>query len=202
MTHLNPVKGTPDDPTGPRLGQLPHRPPSRPSRSGARGGEAAAEERDLAGSSRRWAGQLGHGQVRPDLIAHPRYPNREVRCWWLGLPFAPQDLPNLNHRQHWSVKARLNRQWREAVHVLCRAGHIPPLPRVLVCLYYTPAVARRRDPDNLVAALKPAVDGLVDAKVVPDDTAEYVTRDMPIILPPMRLGPDAARLALYLEELP
>jgi Holliday junction resolvase RusA-like endonuclease len=38
---------------------------------------------------------------------------------------------------------------------------------------------RGRDIDNLIGALKSTYDGLVDAGIVPDDTPEYMVRDMP-----------------------
>lgn len=40
---------------------------------------------------------------------------------------------------------------------------------------------RGRDVDNLIASLKSTYDGLVDAGVVPDDTPEFMVRDMPEI---------------------
>ena len=41
----------------------------------------------------------------------------------------------------------------------------------------------RRDQDNLVPTLKPCIDGLVDAGVIPDDTPEYVSWRVVIDLP-------------------
>jgi crossover junction endodeoxyribonuclease RusA len=51
-----------------------------------------------------------------------------------------------------------------------------------VQLTYTPRIRRTRDADNLVALLKPLVDGLVDAGVVADDDDEQVERAMPVIM--------------------
>jgi len=34
---------------------------------------------------------------------------------------------------------------------------------------------RRRDPDNLFAAMKPYIDGLVDAELIADDSAMHVS---------------------------
>lgn len=182
-----------------RLGE----PADRPARGGARPGASlaagGADEHRVAGGHRSWAGQLGHGQTRCTLIPHPDGGARPV--WWLGLPFDPKDTPNLNRREHWAKEARLRREWRQAVALMARSARIPAYERVLVALHYAPAMIRRRDPDNLVAALKPAVDGLVDAGVIPDDTPEFVVRDMPIIEPPITLPPFAARLALYIERL-
>lgn len=56
-------------------------------------------------------------------------------------------------------------------------GALPAgLLRVAVELIYYPANNGRRDADNIAATLKPIMDGLVDAKVIPDDKAEHVVR--------------------------
>lgn len=152
----------------------------------------------MEGSDRRWAGQLRHGDIRSTLIAHEGT-SRPV--WWLGVPLTPSDILNLNHRTHWAVEARLKKQWRDTVHLMCRSAKIPPCGHILVALHYAPAMSRRRDPDNLVASLKPACDGIVDAGVIPDDTSEFVTRDMPVIEAPIKLPDGYTRLALYIERI-
>ena len=38
---------------------------------------------------------------------------------------------------------------------------------------------RNRDVDNAIGSLKATYDGLVDAGIVPDDTPEFMVRDMP-----------------------
>ena len=93
---------------------------------------------------------------------------------------------SLNDRQHWAVKARASRQVRDAVALHARSLRIPPVGHVNVRVVYEPAVQRRRDPDNLWATGKPAVDGLVDAGIIPDDTAQFVTRHDPIITAPTK----------------
>lgn len=115
--------------------------------------------------------------------AVPPTPQALVRDgeWALHLPFQTQ--LSLNDRQHWAVKHKHVKEWRDAAHVLARAARIPLCSRIRVELHYVPAQERRRDPDNLVACLKPLVDGLVDAGVVPDDTERYVERTFPIIHP-------------------
>ncbi len=110
--------------------------------------------------------------------------------WSLRLPFAVvSQVPSLNDRDHWAVKAKKTKEWRDAAHVLARQARIPPCQRIRVELHYVPATAQRRDPDNLVAAYKPLCDGLVDAKVVADDTEHYVERVFPIIHPAQRTMP-------------
>lgn len=105
-----------------------------------------------------------------------------ITYWRLTLPLtAPLSL---NSRQHHMVKAREVAQVRRDVAVLARAAKIPALPRITVELHYAPRDNRRRDALNLVATLKPCEDGLVDAGVVPDDTADFVIPTIPVIDPP------------------
>lgn len=120
--------------------------------------------------------------VRPTM-AKPSALQRQGE-WSLHLPFrVVSEIPSLNDRDHWAIKAKKVKAWRDAVHVLARAARIPPCSRIKVELHYVPATAQRRDPDNLVACYKPCVDGLVDAKIIPDDTEHYVERVFPIIHP-------------------
>jgi crossover junction endodeoxyribonuclease RusA len=108
---------------------------------------------------------------------------REPRSWVLDLPDQP--FVSSNDRPHWSERARCAAGWRQAAAVLARQQHIPPLHRIDVALDWWPPTHRRRDPDNLIAGvLKPIVDGLIDAGVIPDDTAEHVTRRFPTIHEP------------------
>lgn len=117
--------------------------------------------------------------------------------WLLELPFTKQ--LSLNDRTNRHVKAKLNAEWREAVAWLCTAQKIPACGRIKVELYYAPRFNRRRDQDNLVATLKPVVDGIVDAGVVPDDTQQFVERVWPIILKPT--GAKHGAFWLTIEEL-
>jgi len=87
------------------------------------------------------------------------------------------DLPDLptwtaNSRGHWSQRADEVKAWRTVARQAARG--IPPLDVVTVHLQMTPADRRRRDPDNLAGALKPVLDGLVDAEVIPDDSWQHV----------------------------
>lgn len=91
----------------------------------------------------------------------------------------PDSLPaiNSNVRAHWAVRARETREWRETVGWLARAERAGDLGRIDVVLYATPPDRRRRDRHNLTPCLKAALDGLVDAGVVADDTPEFVRAD-------------------------
>ena len=105
-------------------------------------------------------------------------------------------LLNLNSRQHWAAKARDTDSVRSVTALLCR--DIAKADKVRVVLTYTPRDKRRRDADNLVGMLKACCDGIVDAGVVPDDTPEFMVKEMPVINPP---GGKHARMTLMVEAL-
>lgn len=122
--------------------------------------------------------------------------------WALRLPFERvSDVPSLNDRDHWAVKARKVKEWRRAAWLLARAERIPACERVLIELHYVPRTNQRRDADNLVAALKPLADGLVDAGVVPDDTFRWMERQFPVIHPARTLSPGETRFVLRVVAL-
>jgi hypothetical protein len=85
-----------------------------------------------------------------------------------------QNPLSLNGRLNRYAKARLTRMWRGFVHL--SAGRWPALAAVDVTLTWYVTTNHRRDEDNLYGLLKPLADGLVDAGVVPDDTADYMSK--------------------------
>lgn len=100
---------------------------------------------------------------------------------------------NANDRMHWARKASLTQAVRETTAWRVKAHQLQPARHLTVQLHYAPGDRRkRRDPANLCATSKPAIDGLVDAGLVPDDTPEWVTELMPVIEP----GPQPRRLWL------
>lgn len=100
--------------------------------------------------------------------------------WTFQLPI--EKPLSMNDRLHWAEKARQTKTIRDAVVVLCLQKRIPKCQKISVHLIWYPGpLIRRRDPLNLVQTLKAVEDGVVQAKVVPDDTPEYVTSVMPEI---------------------
>lgn len=89
-----------------------------------------------------------------------------------------------NQRLHWRKKADITASIRREVAWWAKAARIGPQDHIVVQLHYAPQDKRRRDAANLTATQKPSVDGLVDAGVVPDDTARWVTELMPVIHEP------------------
>lgn len=120
------------------------------------------------------------------------------RTWTFDLPMTKP--LSMNARQHWRPKALGVAHVRRMTLLLAKQTRIPPCARIAVELHYAPRDARRRDPLNLVATLKPIEDGLVDAGVVPDDTEQYVEPTMPRIDPALGKA-GFGRLYVIVREL-
>lgn len=82
---------------------------------------------------------------------------------------------NSNQRPHPLEKARLTRAIREAAAEAARQVGLPGLGAALVLGYVHPTSRRRMDPANWWPSFKAALDGLVDAGVVPDDDHLHVS---------------------------
>lgn len=97
------------------------------------------------------------------------------------------ELPNANQRLHHLQKARLVRALREAAFLAARAANAPTLQRAHVFYTVHPDTARRRrDPGNWAPAAKAAIDGLVDAGVLPDDNSTRLLGPDPRLGHPVR----------------
>lgn len=110
----------------------------------------------------------------------------------LDLPWPPADL-NPNKRLHWADRRRATQQYRTDCFFVVKARggwlrrtKVPmplPTPVSATVTFWMPD-RRRRDLDNLLAAMKPAWDGLVDAGLLADDSADQLS----ITLKPPQYG--------------
>jgi crossover junction endodeoxyribonuclease RusA len=101
-----------------------------------------------------------------------------------------------NDRLGWRARAPKVRTIRQQVRAHARNAKIPPCDHITVTLHYAPGdKASVTDAPNLTATSKPAIDGLVDAGIVPDDTDRHVREVTPII----HKGPGPRRLWLEVE---
>lgn len=99
---------------------------------------------------------------------------REPRVFTVRLP-AGLELLNANVQLHWSVRARRSRNIRDAARWMARHGKVPRLERARIDFVVNPkAGARRFDPHNWWPSAKAAIDGLVDAGVLPDDNSAHL----------------------------
>lgn len=95
-----------------------------------------------------------------------------------GLPPSPN---RTREHTHWAARSKLVKEWREAAWAAALqakaeiAETFPWSPVSLSATFILPD-RRRRDPGNLVGSegLKAAIDGLVDARVIPDDSLAVI----------------------------
>lgn len=94
-----------------------------------------------------------------------------------------------NERVHWAVKAKRNANVRDITRInagmwLRTFNAVGTwMGRSLRCRVEIRVVLgkgrRTRDADNLIAALKPCLDGLKDAGIIRDDTPEWIESTVP-----------------------
>lgn len=119
--------------------------------------------------------------------------------WQIELPFTA--MLSLNDRDHHMVAYKKKKLWMDAALTLTQAAKVPPCRRIRVELHFTPAQERIRDTDNLVAMLKPIVDGIKRAGVVPDDDERYVQREWPKVHPKGPLRQNGNRFWVVITAL-
>lgn len=85
------------------------------------------------------------------------------------------ELLNLNRRPHYFKEARIAKNLRLVAFQLAKYRRIPRLDRAVITGYLHVPDNRRRDPANWQLTLKHCIDGVVDAGVLADDSAQYVT---------------------------
>jgi len=86
---------------------------------------------------------------------------------------APCDFINSNQRLHRMAQAKLTKTWRQAS--AAAAQGIPPFTgKVHIIAHIFKPRAGRYDTNNLAPTTKAAVDGLVDAGLLVDDSTEWV----------------------------
>lgn len=110
------------------------------------------------------------------------------KIYTLDLPW-PRPPLNHNDRYHRGWRARIVASIRRDVGWLAKAAKIPHVERVTVQLHYAPGKHIRTDAMNWTATSKPAIDGLVDAKIVDDDDGSHVYEKTPEIHFPPEPGP-------------
>lgn len=113
-----------------------------------------------------------------------------ARQWIIPLPISTPLLRD-NMRLHWADKARKTRQLRGYANILARHHKVPQLDRARIVLHWQPNTVRRRDQLSIAPTLKPLVDGLIDALVLPDDDSEHAELSC-------RIEPVAKTAALWL----
>jgi hypothetical protein len=94
--------------------------------------------------------------------------------WSLRYPERPWTA-NTERRWHHHQRAQAVRRWRSAFTILAKEATVPQLLAVEIAV--TPFLASRRglqDVAGCFPAAKAAIDGLVDAGVIPDDSPAHL----------------------------
>jgi crossover junction endodeoxyribonuclease RusA len=82
----------------------------------------------------------------------------------------PPDALKPNARVHWRTKAKATKTYRETARWAAHAPHPAAWKAAEIQAHFRFKQDRRRDRDNLLASLKAAFDGLVDARLLSDDS--------------------------------
>ena len=98
------------------------------------------------------------------------------RRWYMEDNVRPFTL-NSERRSHWSKRASLTKATRERFFWLAKEANIPKLD--IVKIDVVPLVESRRQVADVAAhypSAKAAIDGLVDAGIIPDDNDRHISR--------------------------
>jgi crossover junction endodeoxyribonuclease RusA len=118
-------------------------------------------------------------------------------CHHLELPTALV-LITANERLHWARQRAITGAIRVAAATLARAAHIPPAEQAWITVLLHPHNRRRLDPHNWAPSAKAAIDGLVDARVLPDDDYTHLLAVTFVLGQPRK----ARQLALHITPVP
>lgn len=129
------------------------------------------------------------------------------RTFTIALPW--ERIVSSNERAHRFVVAKVSKQIRADAKQCALSAKIPSLGQVRVVAEISFPNARRRDAHNFggPGGLKPAIDGLVDAGVLVDDSDAYVVSTSIKPGPVQRLpypvkGETWGLITIHLTELP
>lgn len=99
--------------------------------------------------------------------------SRPMREW--DLTYADRIVPaNRFRNMHHFQKAAVTGPWRKAFCSLAQESAIPALERIGVRVQVSLSKRRQMDVDAATVCAKAAIDGLVDAGVLPDDKPPFV----------------------------
>lgn len=114
----------------------------------------------------------------------------------IEVPLKPWTTNAERKQGHWATRAKRTKEFREAFH-RAALSH-PPLAWCIITVEPFQAKGILADTAAHNPAVKAAIDGLVDAKIVENDTAEYVRA---ITFLPVARGRDGLALIVEGEEL-
>ena len=102
----------------------------------------------------------------------------------IEIPFLPDPALSPNARVSPFVRAGAAAVLRKAAWALAymaNPSHEVMFRKAKISVRAVFPTAQLPDPDNFITMLKPALDGLVDAQIIPDDKREYVRYIQPFV---------------------
>jgi len=92
--------------------------------------------------------------------------------------------PNETNRRVAQARWRERREWRATAHEFANEARLrwerrtgqkwETLPKAAILVRFMLPDGRRRDLDNLIASVKPLLDGIVDAGIIADDSTSCI----------------------------
>lgn len=98
-----------------------------------------------------------------------------MRTWPVLLPYRVPPL-SLNKHIHHMAEHRLKQRLKADTQLVVRAARLPAFKAITAELVWFKGDNRRADADNIAPTLKPILDGMVAAGVIPEDNANVVLR--------------------------
>lgn len=98
----------------------------------------------------------------------------------IEIPFLPGRELSPNWHGHWARRYQAGQTLKEAAWALAKEAQVPCFKKAKVQITYVVKTYRTRDPDNALAMVKFAIDGLVAAGVFGDDDYETI-KYMPVV---------------------
>lgn len=118
----------------------------------------------------------------------------------LAIDWLPRiHLSNDERKLHWRALSNIHADWREAGAQACRLVRPPKMERAFITVWSQHPGGVLPDPDAPSPSVKAALDGIVDAGVLPGDTGKHVGGVL--YLPPVK-GPKGSRPTLYIHLHP
>jgi hypothetical protein len=116
-------------------------------------------------------------------------------------------LPDLNveineAKKHWYLYSRTKKRTTDYIAALCKVQRIKPYAegRLFLHCLWTPK-DNRKDYDNICFAKKYVADGLVTAKVIPNDNPKYIAGFVDCFTPPSREAPQVVVTLIPEQEI-
>lgn len=101
----------------------------------------------------------------------------EVCRLFIELPHLPPREANPNANSHYFTRSKVRREQREEMiaYVLEQGRPKTPFNKAHITITWYAKDKRKRDVDNLLSAMKGSIDGLVEAGVLVDDSAQHLS---------------------------